>query len=65
MTNLVLWQPIINAQVVEAVNVGSQIDLALAADMAGISLTELYRLKPWLQSLGDGSKRPTLFIITV
>lgn len=42
----VKWQPIINAQVVEAVNVGSQIDLALAADMAGISLTELYRLNP-------------------
>ncbi|WP_404339388.1 LysM peptidoglycan-binding domain-containing protein [Pseudoalteromonas mariniglutinosa] len=42
----VKWQPIINAQVVEAVNVGSQIDLALAADMADISLTELYRLNP-------------------
>jgi len=40
------WQPIINAQVVEAVDIGSQIDLALAADMAGISLTELYRLNP-------------------
>ena len=40
------WNPIINAQVVEAVDVGSQIDLALAADMADISLTELYRLNP-------------------
>ena len=40
------WNPIINAQVVEAVDIGSQIDLALAADMAGISLTELYRLNP-------------------
>lgn len=40
------WQPIINAQVVEAVDVGSQIDLAFAAEMADISLTELYRLNP-------------------
>jgi membrane-bound lytic murein transglycosylase D len=42
----VKWNPIINAQVVEAVDIGSQIDLALAADMADISLTELYRLNP-------------------
>ena len=42
----VTWQPIINAQVVEIVDVGSQIDLALAADMADLSLTELYRLNP-------------------
>ena len=40
------WNPIINAQVVEAVDIGSQIDLALAAQMADISLTELYRLNP-------------------
>ncbi|MEQ3527828.1 LysM peptidoglycan-binding domain-containing protein [Pseudoalteromonas sp. XMcav11-Q] len=42
----VAWQPIINAQVVDTVEVGSQIDLALAAEMADISLTELYRLNP-------------------
>jgi membrane-bound lytic murein transglycosylase D len=42
----VTWKPIINAQVVEIVDVGSQIDLALAADMADLSLTELYRLNP-------------------
>ena len=40
------WQPIINAQVVDLVDVGSQIDLALAAEMADISLTEVYRLNP-------------------
>ncbi|WP_440053640.1 LysM peptidoglycan-binding domain-containing protein [Pseudoalteromonas sp. T1lg65] len=42
----VKWQPIINAQVVDVVEIGSQIDLALAAEMADISLTELYRLNP-------------------
>jgi membrane-bound lytic murein transglycosylase D len=42
----VSWKPIINAQVVEVVDVGSQIDLALAAEMADMTLTELYRLNP-------------------
>ena len=42
----VTWKPIINAQVVEIINIDSQIDLALAADMADLSLTELYRLNP-------------------
>ncbi|MBW4966604.1 LysM peptidoglycan-binding domain-containing protein [Pseudoalteromonas sp. CR1] len=42
----VTWKPIINAQVVDVVDVGSQIDLALAAEMADMTLTELYRLNP-------------------
>lgn len=42
----VTWQPIVNAQVVDVVDVGSQIDLALAAEMAQMSITELYRLNP-------------------
>ena len=42
----VKWKPVINAQVVEVVDVGTQIDLALAADMADMTLTELYRLNP-------------------
>ncbi|KAF7788122.1 membrane-bound lytic murein transglycosylase D [Pseudoalteromonas rubra] len=42
----VKWNKIINAQVVDTVEVGSQIDLALAAEMADMSLTELYRLNP-------------------
>ncbi|QFU05277.1 Membrane-bound lytic murein transglycosylase D precursor [Pseudoalteromonas sp. THAF3] len=40
------WNKIVNAQVIDRVDVGSQIDLALAAEMAGISLSELYRLNP-------------------
>jgi FOG: LysM repeat len=42
----VTWKPIINAQVVEVFDVRSQIDLALAAEMADMRLTELYRLNP-------------------
>ncbi len=42
----VSWQKIVNAQVVESVPVGSQIDLAMAAEMADITISELYRLNP-------------------
>ncbi|MFY8272683.1 LysM peptidoglycan-binding domain-containing protein [Pseudoalteromonas sp. SSDWG2] len=42
----VRWNKIVNAQVIERVDAGSQIDLELAAQMAGISLSELYRLNP-------------------
>ncbi len=42
----VTWNQIINAQVVEVVEVGSQIDLALAAKMAGMEITDLYKLNP-------------------
>lgn len=42
----VKWDPIVNQPAVQLVKVDSQIDLSLAADMAGISTTELYRLNP-------------------
>ncbi|SFC14287.1 lytic transglycosylase [Pseudoalteromonas denitrificans] len=42
----VTWKKIINAQVIDVVDVGTQIDLALAAQMAEINITELYRLNP-------------------
>lgn len=42
----VKWNKVVNAQVIERVDAGSQIDLELAAEMAGISLAELYRLNP-------------------
>ena len=40
------WPSIANAQVIESVNTGSQIDLALAAKMAGLSIAELQALNP-------------------
>lgn len=43
--NLALM-PIDNQPVFEVIDVGSQIDLALAADMAGISTDELYQFNP-------------------
>ncbi|ALS98926.1 LysM peptidoglycan-binding domain-containing protein [Lacimicrobium alkaliphilum] len=40
------WLPIENQPVTTLVNVGSQIDLALAAELAGLSLKELHALNP-------------------
>lgn len=59
----VTWQPIINAQVVEIVDVGSQIDLALAADMAELSLTELYRLNPGFNRWATAPEGPHQLLI--
>ena len=57
------WNPIINAQVVETVDVGSQIDLALAAEMAEISLTELYRLNPGFNRWATDPNGPHFLLI--
>jgi membrane-bound lytic murein transglycosylase D len=40
------WPKIDNAKIVEVVDVGSQIDLALAADLAGLTIKELHALNP-------------------
>ena len=57
------WNPIINAQVVETVDIGSQIDLALAAEMAQISLTELYRLNPGFNRWATDPEGPHFLLI--
>lgn len=59
------WNPIINAQVVEAVDIGSQIDLALAAQMADISLTELYRLNPGFNRWATDPNGPHFLLLPV
>lgn len=61
----VTWTPILNAQVVEVVDVGSQIDLALAAEMADISLTELYRLNPGFNRWATDPNGPNLLLLPV
>ncbi|MBH0055627.1 LysM peptidoglycan-binding domain-containing protein [Pseudoalteromonas sp. SWXJZ94C] len=61
----VTWQPVINAQVVEVVDVGSQIDLALAADMADITLTELYRLNPGFNRWATDPNGPHFLLLPV
>jgi membrane-bound lytic murein transglycosylase D len=59
------WEPILNAQVVEVVDVGSQIDLALAADMAQMSLTELYRLNPGFNRWASDPDGPHFLLLPV
>ncbi|CAH9063927.1 Membrane-bound lytic murein transglycosylase D [Pseudoalteromonas holothuriae] len=61
----VSWKKIINAQVVEPVDIGSQIDLAFAADMAGISLTELYRLNPAFNRWASDPNGPHSLLLPV
>ena len=59
----VKWNPIINAQVVDTVDVGSQIDLALAAEMADITLTELYRLNPGFNRWATDPHGPQILLL--
>ena len=59
----VTWNPIINAQVVDTIDVGSQIDLALAADMADITLTELYRLNPGFNRWATDPDGPQILLL--
>jgi membrane-bound lytic murein transglycosylase D len=61
----VTWQPIINAQVVEVVDIGSQIDLALAAEMADMTLTELYRLNPGFNRWATDPSGPHFLLLPV
>ncbi|MFC3031668.1 LysM peptidoglycan-binding domain-containing protein [Pseudoalteromonas fenneropenaei] len=61
----VKWRPIINAQVVDTVDIGSQIDLALAADMAGITLTELYRLNPGFNRWATAPEGPHVLLLPI
>jgi membrane-bound lytic murein transglycosylase D len=41
-----IWPAIKNLKVTDSVDIGSQIDLALAADMAGLTVEELHALNP-------------------
>jgi len=55
--------PVENRPVFESVDIGSQLDLALAAEMAGISIEELYRLNAGFNrwaSAPDGPHRLNL-----
>lgn len=42
----IVWQPIANTPQITIVDVGRQIDLAVAAEMAGLTLNELHALNP-------------------
>lgn len=61
----ITWQPIINAQVVEIVNIETQIDLALAAEMADITLTELYRLNPGFNRWATDPNGPHFLLLPI
>lgn len=57
------WLPIENRQVTGVVDVGSQIDLALAADMAGLSVEELHALNPGYNRWATDPKGPHTLLL--
>ena len=52
------FQPLPNRPYFAGVDIGSQLDLALAAEMAGISIEELYRLNPGFNRWATDPKGP-------
>ncbi|MEJ2382242.1 MAG: transglycosylase SLT domain-containing protein [Gammaproteobacteria bacterium] len=58
-------KPIPNKPQVALVDVGSQIDLALAADMAGISIEEMYRLNPGFNRWATDPRGPYRLLVPV
>lgn len=59
------WPEIANAPFVQVVDTGSQIDLALAADLAGLSLKELHVLNAGFNRWATDPKGPHRLLIPV
>ncbi|MFC4699044.1 LysM peptidoglycan-binding domain-containing protein [Glaciecola siphonariae] len=57
------WPKIDNAPVIEVVDVGSQIDLAMAAKMSGLTLAELQALNPGFNKWATSPSGPHLLIL--
>ncbi len=59
------WPKIDNRAVTQAVDIGSQIDLALAADMAGLTLEELHALNPGFNRWATDPKGPHRLLLPI
>jgi len=59
------WPAIPNVQVIESVDVGSQIDLALAAGMANLSIAELQALNPGFNRWATDPDGPHSLILPI
>ncbi len=57
------WKPIANQPAIAKVDIGSQLDLALAADMAGMSIEEIYRYNPGFNRWSTAPKGPHYLIL--
>jgi membrane-bound lytic murein transglycosylase D len=57
------WPAIDNAQVIDVVDVGSQIDLAMAAQMSGLNLAELQALNPGFNKWATPPEGPHLLVL--
>ena len=58
-------KPIPNEPVITTVDTGGQIDLALAAELAGISLEEVYRLNPGFNRWATDPAGPNQLVIPI
>ncbi|MFT5676181.1 MAG: membrane-bound lytic murein transglycosylase D [Paraglaciecola sp.] len=59
------WPKIDNVKIVEVVDVGSQIDLALAADLAGLTIKELHALNPGFNRWATDPDGPFTLLLPV
>ena len=59
------WKPIANKPAIAKINIGSQLDLALAADMAGMSVEEIYRYNPGFNRWSTAPKGPHYLMLPV
>ena len=57
------WKPIANQPAIAKVDIGSQLDLALAAEMAGMSIEEIYRYNPGFNRWSTAPKGPHYLIL--
>ena len=57
------WKPIPNKPAIAKIDIGSQLDLALAADMAGMSVEEIYRYNPGFNRWSTAPKGPHYLIL--
>ena len=58
-----IWKPIANEPKIAVVDAKSQMDIALAADMAGIPVGELHGLNPGYSQWATSPKGPHTFIV--
>lgn len=57
------WKPINNQPVIARVDIGSQLDLALAADLADMSVEEIYRYNPGFNRWSTPPKGPHYLLL--
>ena len=61
----IVWQPVPDQQYFAQVNTGEQIDLAVAAELAGLTMDELYTLNPGFNRWATDPRGPHRLLVPV